>query len=180
MRIQLIFVINLLCFVFCENEERTLSVSLNPGCEEQIGERCEQITFVHVKAEASNNTLHYLWDFTGIPSLFLAKTDKNSTLGIDWESFMSGSGNSVNFSSSPEFIFSSVISKIFLFDDTSDKGDVNHESVTDVRTIDLHAFTWTRVNLTQLQDQQVVLIMNAAVPKSNGSFAIEVRKSFKV
>lgn len=175
MKFQLIVAISLLCLVFCDNDERILSVALNPGCEQQIGTSCDVFTFVHVKAEATNNTLHYLWDFTGIPSLLLAKTDKNSTLEIDWDNFMLGTGNTVKFLPTPEYVFAAVISKIFLFNDVGDKADVNHESVTDIRTIDPHAFAWTRVNLTQLQNQQVMLVMNATVPKSNGSFSIEVR-----
>lgn len=174
MKLHIVVAISLLCFVFCDDEERKLSVTLNPGCEEQIGIRCEDLTFVHVEAEARNNTLHYLWDFTGIPSFFLAKTDKNVTLDIAWDDFMSGTGNTVRFSSPPDFVFSAVASKFYLFDDVDDKGDVNHESVKDIRIIDPHSFKWTRLNLTQLQDQHVVLMMNSTVPNMNGSFAIEV------
>lgn len=183
MKSQSIVVISVIfCCVFfgvlCDNDERKLSVVLNPDCEKQMGLQCDDLTFIHVKAEATNSVLNYLWDFTGTPSLLLAKTDKNASLIIDWDKFMLGKANCVSFSTKPEFIFSAVISKIFLFNDPKDKADIDDESVNEVITIDPHAFKWSRENLTQLQDQQVVLVMNSSVHKSNGSFSIKVRTLF--
>lgn len=149
-------------------------MKLNPDCENQIeATRCDGLTFVHVEATSADNTIHYLWDLTGSPSLFLAQTDKNTTLGIDWNRFMRGEANSVNFSSTPDFIFSAVINKIFLFNDAGDEADVNKASNDDVTAFDPHSFTWTRQNLTQLSDE-VVMTMNSGISESNGSFAIKV------
>lgn len=173
MKLKAIVVISLLCCVLCE--ERKLSVELNPDCEKQIGDQCKDLTFVVVKAEAKDSILNYIWDFTGTPSLLLAKTNKNSSLIIDWVNFMLGKANTVSFSSEPEFIFSAVISKIFLFSDPTDKADINDDSVHEVITIDPHAFKWTNENLTQFNDQHVMLIMNSSIRKSNGSFSIKVR-----
>ena len=180
MKYQFIVAISLLsCCVFCD-DERKLSVTLNPDCEVQIGDLCNDITFVHVKAEGTDSILNYLWDFTGTPSIFVAKTDKNASLIVDWNSFMMGTANSVSFSSEPEFVFSSVISKIYLFNDPKDKADISDESVNEVITIDPHAFKWIRENLTQLHDQQVVLVMSTSnIQNSNGSFSMKVR-TFKV
>lgn len=174
MKLRLIVVINLLCCVFCDDDERKLSVALNPDCDRQIGGECEDITFVHVKAEGADSVLNYLWDFTGTPSFFLAKTDKNTSLYIDWSNFLNGVSNTVSFSSEPEYVFSTVISKIFLFNDPNDNADISDESVKDITTIDTHPFKWNRENLTQLQDQQVVLVMKSSMKESNGSFSIEV------
>jgi Lysosomal transcription factor, NCU-G1 len=164
----------LLCCVLCDdNDERKLSVQLNPGCVEQMAEDCYDLTFVHIEAEGRNDTIHYIWDFTGSPSLFLAKTDKNATLNINWSNFMQGSANSLNFTSPPSFIFSAVIHKILVFDDPSDAADVNDASVKEVHHIDPHRFTWNRENITEFDDQ-VTMLMNATVAGTNGSFAVKV------
>lgn len=180
MRLHLIIVFNILCCVFCDdksdNDERKLTMALNPDCNTQMGSQCDGFTLVHVKAEASDNSLHYIWDFTGKPSLLLAKTDLDATLAINWTSFMLGEAYSVNFSSQPEFVFSAVVSKIFLFNDADDKADVNDESVSEFITIDPRKFTWIRENLTKIQDDHVILVMNSSVHGSNGgSFAMQVR-----
>lgn len=156
-----------------DNDERKLTVELNPGCVEKIGSECDDMTFVHVKAESAQDTIHYLWDFTGFPSIMLAKTDKNASLGIDWVGFMGGTANTVNFSSTPEFIVTAVISRILLFNDGDDKGDINDNSVKDVFAFNPHRFTWKRENLTQLHDQHVALVMDAKVG-TNGTFAMKV------
>lgn len=167
--------------MFCDeksdNDERKLTMTLNPDCEKQLGSECDGLTLVHVKAEAADNILHFIWDFTGKPSLFLAKTDLNATLNMNWTSFMNGEVYSVNFTSQPEFVFSAVISKIFLFNDASDKADIDDESVKEIITIDPRKFTWMRENLTQIKDDHVMLVMNSSVYGSNGSFAMQVRIS---
>lgn len=172
-----IFVFVLLCCAFCDvssdNDGRKLSVELNPGCVDKIGSECDDMTFVHVKADSAKDTIHYLWDFTGSPSIMLAKTDKNASLGIDWVGFMGGTGNTVNFSSTPEYVFTAVISRILLFNDGADKGDINDGSVTEVSVFNPHKFAWRRENITQLYDQHVTLVMNATVG-TNGSFAVKV------
>lgn len=177
MKLQYFVVLNMLfCCLFsyvkCDIQERKLSIKLNPDCEDQIGSQCEGITFVHVEASNEDSTIHYIWDFTGSPSVFLAKTDKNVTLGIDWNNFMLGKVNTVNFSSPPEFIFSAVIKRILLFDDGSDKANINDDSINEVTAINPHNFNWTRENVTQLDDQ-VEILMRSNVGK-NGSFAIKV------
>lgn len=177
MELRLFVVISLLCFVFCDDssDTRTLSAELNPGCEKQIGTTCNGIVFLHVRAESAENTLHYIFDFTGTPSIFLATTDKNVSLAIDWDGFMSGTQRTVNFSSSPSFVFSSVIRRIFLFDDPNDKGDVNDASVDNLIEINPHKFQWTKENIT-MEDDHVMMVMNASV-NSIGSFAIKVSSS---
>lgn len=170
MEIQFVIFLNLLlfCCVFCDNDVRKLSVTLNPGCESG----CDDIIFIHVEAKSDENKIHYLWDLTGSPSLFLAKTDINGTLEIKWSDFMSGETNSIKFSSQPDFIFSSVIKNILLFDDVNDQADVNHESVKDVTIFDPHNFTWKKINLTQ-DENQVMLVVSADIG-TNGSFAVKV------
>lgn len=181
MKLQLIFAINLLLYcVYCDdNDERMLSMTVNPGCEEQLDPtQCDGITFVHVEASSATNTIHYLWDFTGVPSFLLAKTDKNVSLAMDWNAFMGGKVNSLQFSSTPEYIFSAVMHQILLFDDVSDKGNVNDASVKDITSIDPHTFNWTRASDNKW-DNKIEFVMNATV-ETNGTFAVRVRKCWLI
>jgi hypothetical protein len=180
MRLQLIIVFNLLlCSVLCDdNEKRKLSVKLNPECESQIGSQCDGLTFIHIEAESADNSIHYLWDFTGVPSFFIAKTDKNVQLRINWDDFMHGLANSVNFSSQPAFLFSAVIKRILLFDDEHDKADINDpDSVKNVVAFDPRTFTWQMDNLTRSEDRAVIM-MKSFVNGTNGTFALKVRNHF--
>lgn len=182
MKLKLVVIFNLLlcCFVKSDDDERTLSVELNPGCVNQKTEtECEHISFVHIAAESPNNTLHYIWDFTGIPAFFLAKTNKNTSLNIDWNSFLKGDASSVNFSSTPDFIFSAVIHKVLLFDDSEDKANVNDDLVTEVTSFNPYLFNWKRENLTQAADEATISI-SATVNGSAENFTSNGTISMKV
>ncbi|KAG8036981.1 hypothetical protein G9C98_004303 [Cotesia typhae] len=58
-----------------ENGGASLKYELNPGC----GRVCDEksLTTLHLKAEGPNDTLHYLWDFVGNPSVLLAIIEFN-------------------------------------------------------------------------------------------------------
>lgn len=174
-----IFIV-ILCCILCECAEsddgagRKLSVELNPGCQRYLDPAlCDGFTFVHILSEGSKDSLHYIWDFTGNPSFLIAKTNKNATFGIDWIGFMNENANTVNFSSPPDFIFSSVLNRVLLFNDPDDHADVNDASVNDVKVFNPHKFAWSRENLTQFEDGQVMLVMNSTTG-TNGSFSLKV------
>ena len=179
---NLVFVILNFVLLCCvrSDDERTLSVQLNPGCSTQLDPtQCEEsITFVHIQAESSDNTLHYFWDFTGFPSLMIAKTEKNSSLIIDWNNFIVGRPRTVVLSSDPSFVFASVIHRFLIFEDAGDKADVNDEKIGEVKQFNPYFFNWSRENLTQLNDE-VTMSMRAIIDngdETNGSFVLKVRR----
>lgn len=188
MKLKLLLLVALLC---CgsntaddsgDKDERTLSVTVNPDCTKQLDEgQCKDLTMVHVtaKAKGSSNThtLHYIWDFTGFPSILVAKTDRNASLVIAWNMFMEGKPNSISFSSNPEYLISSVIGRIMLFEDSRDIGDVNDDSVKQVTSLSPYDFSWKRENLTATEDKVVLFMKTNTVPNdtiTESSFAIKV------
>ena len=182
MKLKIIFIVLSVLFscdnfVLCDGnlEDRKLSYEINPGCVDVLGSTCDGLTFVHITAEGASDQIHYVYDFTGTPSFFVAKTDKNSILGIDWNSFMGGNANSVNFSSSPDYVFAAVIKRVLTFNDPNDLGNINDESVKEVTAYSSHKFNWTRATVNQTEDR-VMLVMNSSVGK-NGSFAVKVSRS---
>jgi hypothetical protein len=181
MKLWLIALSLLFCYdqlVLCDGaEKRSLKVELNPECKGNY-DSCDSITVVYIQAESSQDVVHYIWDFTGIPSLLLANTDKNVSLTIDWNDFMNSLENSVHFSNPAKvnLVSSLVIKKFLIFNDPKDYGNINDKSIVDdVTSYDPHAFTWNKINLTQFDNQYAVLMMNANVPRTNGTFTIMVK-----
>ena len=117
MNLVLFLLVNVFICVFCgdlEDEQREIKAIINPGCEGHYP-NCDNLTLVHVIAEAKNDTLHYLWDFTGVPGIMLAKTSKKSKLSIQWDKLMTGDIGAVSFTEHPSYVFAMVINKIYLF-----------------------------------------------------------------
>lgn len=149
----------------CDNE-RKLSVQLNPKCT--LANNCNDITVVYIKSQAENDTIHYIWDFTGTPGILIAKTDLNTTMDIDWNTFMNITENSILFSTQPRYVFSALLHRVYLFDDPNDKANIADASISNVISLNPHEFDWARENLTEYENS-VVLLMKAKVNKSNDS-----------
>ncbi|XP_055607118.1 glycosylated lysosomal membrane protein-like [Uranotaenia lowii] len=123
--------------------ERKLSAQLNPDCPEAIcSPSGTDVTVIHIRAESAVDTIHYVWDFTGKPTIMVALTGKDAIMKIKWESFMNEDGQSVTFSEQPRYTFMTVINRIFQFDDIGDKGSLNQNST--VFVYDPHDFRWNR------------------------------------
>ena len=173
MNLVLFLLVNVFICVFCvdlKDEQREIETIINPGCEGHY-QSCDDLTLIHVKAEAKDDTLHYLWDFTGVPGIMLAKTSKESNLTIQWDKLMAGDIEAVSFTKSPSYVFAMVINKIYLFNDTKNTGLIS--DTTDIVTLDPRSFTWERINITEYSER-VELIMKAE--QMNGSFSLKVSK----
>lgn len=70
------------------------------------------VTLIHISADGSNDTLHYIWDFTGKPSILMALTPINTTVAINWNAYMSNELNSIKFSSKPKYSASFVLNRV--------------------------------------------------------------------
>jgi Lysosomal transcription factor, NCU-G1 len=170
---------NSICFVIvssllfysvnCDNE-RKLSYELNPGCN-LTSTYCEYntTTLVYIQSQGENDTIHYIWDFTGTPGILIAKTDLNASLVINWNDFMTGIAKSVNFTKTPRYVFSALLHRIYLFDDPSDKANIADASISNVIPMNPHFFKWTLENLTKHDENSIVLLMRAQIGKSNDS-----------
>lgn len=173
-QLKTVFVLSLLSccsFVIVKCDiERKLTVTLNPDCNNST--YCDSTTLVHVTAVSNDDMIHYVWDFTGIPGFLIAKTDLNTSININWDYFMEGSEDSLNFSSSPHYVFSAILPSVKIFDDPSDKANIADETVKSVISLNPHEFVWHRENLTETEES-AVLIMRAFM-KDNSSIAMRV------
>ncbi|CAG2055870.1 unnamed protein product [Timema podura] len=120
-----------------------LSSSVNPGCNPDAG-YCDKVTLVHVRADGPNDTLHYLWGFTGKPSIILALTSPNATLTINWKDFIFASVQAIEFSEKPVYSFGLVVNKIWEYNDVNDTGYLNMSLVNKnyKRAYDTEYFHW--------------------------------------
>lgn len=148
-----------LCSAQSSDIERTLTASLNPGCPEYIcsGDSAG-ITLIHIRADSAVDTIHYVWDFTGKPTILVALTRKNATLDINWEDFFQARPQSVKFSEQPRYTFMTVINRIFQFDDPEDKGMMGENAT--LFAYDPHEFAYNR-SLLWFNKKDVIVSLNA-------------------
>ncbi|XP_065072900.1 glycosylated lysosomal membrane protein-like [Ochlerotatus camptorhynchus] len=147
-----------LCSAQSSDIERTLTGWLNPGCPENIcsGDSAG-ITLVHIRADSAVDTIHYVWDFTGKPTILVALTRKNVTLDIHWDDLFAGRPQSVKFSEQPIYTFMTVINRIFQFDDPEDKGTMAENATLFV--FDPHEFAYNRT-LVWFNEKDVIATLN--------------------
>lgn len=69
-------------------------------------------TTLYLRADGPNDTLHYLWDFVGKPSVLLAVTSPSVYLNISWRDYLAGREHSVVFSEPPAYTFGIIIDKV--------------------------------------------------------------------
>lgn len=122
---------------------RKLSTSHNPGCESPTN--CSYFKVVYVKAEGTSDTLHYLWDFTQKPSIFVAATPVKSNLSISWDQLKVKSNKSVTFSEDPVYSFGIVLDKVWEYNDINDTGlmDWTDMNSSYFRALHMENFNWT-------------------------------------
>ncbi|XP_008557620.1 glycosylated lysosomal membrane protein [Microplitis demolitor] len=141
----------LLIFIYVVNTSsgspRILKYELNPGCGKVCDER--NSTTFHLRAEGSNDTLHYLWDFVGNPSVLLAVTSKTAKLNIDWDKYLTRQPKSLNFTEDPFYTFGVTIQKIIEFNDLNDKGSIDNINNNNINILNPVYFNWTRKSRKQ-------------------------------
>ncbi|KAK0182740.1 hypothetical protein PV327_000842 [Microctonus hyperodae] len=136
----------LLCILlpyFCYgSQQRNLKYAINPQC----GILCEKknSTTFYLRADGSNDTLHYLWDFIGNPSLLLAVTSPSTELKIDWESYLSHQPNSIRFTELPTYTFGLIIGKIIEFNDVNNTGSMDGVNDKNINILNPQFFQWRR------------------------------------
>ncbi|XP_058129533.1 glycosylated lysosomal membrane protein-like [Anopheles ziemanni] len=156
-----ITVISLFCIssTLCDESnklQRKLKATLNPGCF--ICDNRTDITLVHIAAESDTDTIHYVWDFTGKPTILVALTGKGAQFQVDWAALFDSKPGSVNFTESPRYTFMAVINRIFQYDDADDRAMLDAGSK--VFVYDPHNFTWNR-NLLWSNEKDAMMAINA-------------------
>lgn len=82
-----------------------LTMEKAPGCP-----NCDYPLY-YTRAQGPNDTLHYIWDFAGKPTMFVALTEPNATAVFNWTDYAADK-QSVGFDSTPEYTFALVFNKV--------------------------------------------------------------------
>ncbi|XP_076682498.1 glycosylated lysosomal membrane protein isoform X2 [Andrena cerasifolii] len=144
---SLLLFVTLVNFGYCTH--RTLRSWVNPEC----GDLCkDNLTTVHLRADGPNDTLHYLWDFRGNPSLLLALTSPSASLKIIWADFLERRNNSITFSEAPAYTFGVALNKIIEFNDVNDTALINIANVANTNILHPMFFQWERKALLRNND----------------------------
>lgn len=144
----------------------------NPDCPSDLD--CDKLMVLHIKADGDSDRLHYIYDFTGKPSVLIAKGDKNSSLQIDWTKFMGNTEDgSVKIIPEPSYIFATVIDNLVIFNDTKDSANYSDSSVVDFIKINPHNIDWKQIELKESNMENATLEMKGE--SQNGSFSIKVK-----
>ncbi|KAL2716347.1 glycosylated lysosomal membrane protein B-like [Vespula squamosa] len=109
-------------------------------------------TTMYLRADGSNDTLHYLWDFGGKPSILMALTSPSATLNITCEDFLQRKINSVVFSENPNYTVGFILNKIIEFNDVNDTAVINLDNVANINFLMPEFFHWSRKYISMFDD----------------------------
>ncbi|KAJ8669732.1 hypothetical protein QAD02_000991 [Eretmocerus hayati] len=131
------------------SSHRKLDFAYNEDCHEP----CNQTARLgHVIAAGPNDTIHYIWDFTGNPTILIAVTSPSAKLKIDWKKFLSQTANSVNFTEKPSYSFGVTVERILEFDDVNDHARIDQVAEDHINELKFEHFQWHHKNFSKNGD----------------------------
>ncbi|KAI4503788.1 hypothetical protein M0802_001191 [Mischocyttarus mexicanus] len=119
-------------------------------------------TTIYLRAEGTNDTIHYVWDFGGKPSILMALTSLPATLNITCEDFIRRKNNSIVFSDNPIYTIGIIINKIIEFNDVNNTAVINFANATNINVLKPESFAWSRKSFS-LNDEYFGLIMESNI-----------------
>ncbi|XP_063695819.1 glycosylated lysosomal membrane protein B-like [Culicoides brevitarsis] len=144
------FLIFSIFITFCSSTDladdkikRKLTAVLNPDCPAEFCGSDRKINVMHVTADSDRDRIHYLWSFAGKPSFLMAFGDLNSSMSIDWASFLgfsNGTEKSVTITPEPKYATITVLNQIFEFNDPADHGDFLNVTDKNILPLDTSLF----------------------------------------
>ncbi|XP_054159842.1 glycosylated lysosomal membrane protein A-like [Oppia nitens] len=187
MSIQMIALLLYLLIVFNAINCRQLSYVQNPDCDEYNS--CKQWTnkttdkLIDITYKDTKDSIHYLWSSVSSlsPTLLIFKTTHNTTVGINWDSFLDKNKFKpfLNINSEPLFGLGFQFNRLFFFNDISQSG--HYIEGDPIAEINWNQFNWSQVVTPKdVKDSMSVISANADNCKIfNGtvSFNLRVRSS---
>lgn len=104
---------------------------------------------IHIAANGSRDTIHYVYSSNGLPSVLVARTGTDSKLQLDCWRFHSNNASSVaesvQFSHPPDAVMVLLFNRLFQYvdkDDTADMDDYRQSNSSWFDSYDLSAASW--------------------------------------
>ena len=88
---------------------------LNPNCPAAYHCNSSVAHLFYVRADSTNDSLHYFWSFSGKPTMTLALTSLDTQASISWPIFSNQSFNSngtIQFNKAPLYVFGVVMNQV--------------------------------------------------------------------
>ncbi|XP_014230291.1 glycosylated lysosomal membrane protein A-like [Trichogramma pretiosum] len=144
----LMFVLLLLAFTGHSSASlRTLDYTFNEDCNELC--KNTKVKLAHVMATGSNDTIHYLWDFTENPSILIAVTSPSAKLKVNWKKYLARSPYALNFTEIPTYTLGIAMERLFEFNDVNDNARIDLVNDNWVSELNLNNFDWHHENMTK-------------------------------
>ncbi|KAL4228254.1 hypothetical protein ACF0H5_013687 [Mactra antiquata] len=183
-RLLLIGVI--LAFISGTECDRKVTTSIKHGCYNNTEDACG--SYGYIEAVGEQDTLHYLVSTLGLPTIFVAYTDKDVTAQVDLDKLLSPNvterQDTVTFtpSSGVKYSYSMAFTKLIDYNDTKDKADMTQysPSTTAYNVYDLGDFMWKNISVTSTPENNVIVFEAAPSNNyddlwlSNGTFSIQL------
>ncbi|XP_071778385.1 glycosylated lysosomal membrane protein [Centroberyx gerrardi] len=165
-----------------ENEQRKLSVELNPGLTPSAPPPPPGVALLHVRALGRNDTLHFLLCSQGAPALLLVHTDSaSSAVQVDWPAFLArNTSGSLRVEPQSSVLFSSavVFSRLWEYDDANDTADPQRLPPSGFfPPYELQNFTWSGLDNRTLDPAAPSARLcggDGSPGFANGSFCLQV------
>lgn len=94
--------------------------------------------------------IHHVWDFTGKPTVLVARTTPNATLAIDWLNFWFDMPGSVTFDERPMYTSTLTVARLLQYNDAVKEGHlINSTTQQPIIAYDTQNLTWTRTQFEQ-------------------------------
>lgn len=132
-----------------------------------------------MRATGPTDAIHQLWDFTGKPSVLVARTSLRANLTIDWRHFMDNEPDAVRFDEPPLYSTCLLLERLVRYTDAADVGflQANASAQLPQRAYDTGNLTWTRASFVADDKHAIVQV----VGRNAGWFGADgaVRLRFK-
>ncbi|XP_006811218.1 glycosylated lysosomal membrane protein A-like [Saccoglossus kowalevskii] len=162
------------------SEDRTISIVYNPNCTtDACHNTSDYKNLVYVKAEGTQDIIHYLWSSIGAPTILLVRTSKDAELRVNWDKVLNSENGGIVFVPSSEVTYSMalVISRLIEYNDSNNNADLETKNTTKHVTL-LQNLQWQDMSLSINETKHTALMMTTLYQpllKENGTISIQLR-----
>ncbi|XP_055937150.1 glycosylated lysosomal membrane protein-like [Argiope bruennichi] len=121
----------------------------------------KSLSVIHIRADSSEDSVHYLWSSFNLPSVIVARTATNTNVSVDIEKLKTFQSGAITFNTSLLAFKGLTISKFWQFSYEKDTDEIPDTSK--IESLDLVDFQWSKVTAKNLScsDRAASIKLNA-------------------
>ncbi|CAL1299655.1 unnamed protein product [Larinioides sclopetarius] len=121
----------------------------------------KSVSLIHIRADSTEDSVHYLWSSFNLPSMIVARTATDTNVNVDIEKLRTFQSGSISFNASLLAFKGLTISKLWQLSYETDTAEIPDTSK--IESLNLADFQWSKVTNKTLSCSD-----NAASIKLNG------------